>query len=129
VSGASGAPRAREGLSAIVSVDLLSASWAAPDGEWPGDRDGAGRAGPDLPGGAEGFEVFYAGPHGEEVRAGLDQLGGADLERCYPVRSFPFYKGQRNYPGWYWSATMGRRVGFESWVERDTWSRWTSIRR
>jgi len=34
------------------------------------------------------------------------------------VRSFPSYKGQRNYPGWYWSATMERRVGFESWVER-----------
>ena len=34
------------------------------------------------------------------------------------MRSFPSYKGQRNYPGWYWSATMGRRVGFESWVER-----------
>ena len=35
------------------------------------------------------------------------------------MRSFPSYRGQRNYPGWYWSATMGRRVGFESWVERD----------
>ncbi|MET7770491.1 TnsA-like heteromeric transposase endonuclease subunit [Nocardia sp. NPDC005366] len=36
-----------------------------------------------------------------------------------PVRSFPSYRGQRNFPGWYWSATLGRRVGFESWVERD----------
>ena len=35
------------------------------------------------------------------------------------MRSFPSYRGQRNYPGWYWSATMGRRVGFESRVERD----------
>ena len=35
-----------------------------------------------------------------------------------PVRSFPSFRGQRNFPGWYWSATMGRRVGFESWVER-----------
>ena len=75
--------------------------------------------GPDLPGGVEWFEAIYASPEGGEVRAGLDQLGGADLERCCPVRSFPSYKGQRNYPGWYWSATMGRRVGFESWVERD----------
>nr|WP_254900525.1 TnsA-like heteromeric transposase endonuclease subunit [Rhodococcus sp. 1168] len=36
-----------------------------------------------------------------------------------PVRSFPSYRGQRNFPGWYWSATMGCRIGFESWVERD----------
>ena len=54
-----------------------------------------------------------------ERRVPLDRLGGADLEHGWPVRSFPSYKGQRNYPGWYWSATMGRRVGFESWVERD----------
>lgn len=36
-----------------------------------------------------------------------------------PVRSFPSFRGQRNFPGWYWSATVGRLVGFESWVERD----------
>ena len=102
-----------------MTVDLLSASWAAADGEWPGGQDGVGRAGPDLPDGVEWFEAIYADPEGGEVRAGLDQLGGADLERGCPVRSFPSYKGQRNYPGWYWSATMGRRVGFESWVERD----------
>jgi hypothetical protein len=47
----------------------------------------------------------------------LAALGGLHLEDGRPVRSFPSYRGQRNYPGWYWSATMGRRVGFESWVE------------
>ncbi|WP_324199142.1 TnsA-like heteromeric transposase endonuclease subunit [Nocardia amamiensis] len=36
-----------------------------------------------------------------------------------PVRSFSSYRGQTNFSGWYWSATLGRRVGFESWVERD----------
>ncbi|WP_280421014.1 TnsA-like heteromeric transposase endonuclease subunit [Nocardia carnea] len=40
-----------------------------------------------------------------------------ELER--PVRSFPSYRGQRNYPGWYWACTLGRLIGFESWVERD----------
>ena len=40
-------------------------------------------------------------------------------ELVCPARSFPSYRGQRNYPGWYWSATMGGRIGFESWVERD----------
>jgi hypothetical protein len=43
-----------EGLSP-VTVDLLSASWAAADGKFPG------RAEPGLPGRAEGFEVIYAG--------------------------------------------------------------------
>lgn len=41
------------------------------------------------------------------------------LEHDRPVRSFPSYRRQRNYPGLYWSATMGRHAGFESWVERD----------
>lgn len=36
------------------------------------------------------------------------------------MRSFPSFKGQRNYPGLYWSAKSGRHVGFESWLERDT---------
>jgi hypothetical protein len=31
----------------------------------------------------------------------------------------PAYNGQRNFPGLWWSATMGRHVGFESWLERD----------
>ena len=65
-----------------------------------------------------GFEVEYAEPGEREVRAGLDRLRRVDLGSCLPVRSFPSYKGQQNYPGWYWSATMGRLVGFESWVER-----------
>jgi hypothetical protein len=78
-----------KGLSTAVTVaDLLSLSWDA-YGE-------AGAAGVWLPG---GFEVTYAGPDGREVRAGLERLRRADLEACEPVRSFPSYKGQRNYPG------------------------------
>jgi len=51
-----------------------------------------------------GFEVTYAGPDGREVRAGLDRLRRAGLEDCQPVRSFPSYKGQRNFPGWHATA-------------------------
>jgi hypothetical protein len=65
------------------------------------------------------FEAVYVTADGIECRADLTALGGLRLEDGRPVRSFPSYRGQRNYPGWYWSATMGRRVGFESWVERD----------
>lgn len=34
-------------------------------------------------------------------------------------RSFPSFKGQKNFPGLWWSATTGEHVGYESWVERD----------
>jgi hypothetical protein len=67
----------------------------------------------------EGFEAVYMAGNGSERRVPWPCLAGAELEHGRPVRSFPSYRGQRNYPGWYWSATMGRRVGFESWVERD----------
>jgi hypothetical protein len=68
---------------------------------------------------AGGFQAAYVTADGLERRVGLGELAGVRLEDGRPVRSFPSYRGQRNYPGWYWSATMGRRVGFESWVERD----------
>jgi hypothetical protein len=68
---------------------------------------------------AEGFEAVYVAADGAERRVPWGWLPDVLDELGRPVRSFPSYKGQRNYPGWYWSATMGRRVGFESWVERD----------
>lgn len=62
---------------------------------------------------------MYVAGDGLEHRVCLERLAGVALEDGCPVRSFPSYWGQRNYPGWYWSATVGRRIGFESWVERD----------
>jgi hypothetical protein len=38
---------------------------------------------------------------------------------CSPVRGFPSFRGQRNFPGLWWFATTGRHVGHESWTERD----------
>ncbi|WP_435812950.1 TnsA-like heteromeric transposase endonuclease subunit [Streptomyces rochei] len=35
------------------------------------------------------------------------------------MRGFPSYRGQRHFPGLYWSSTTGGHVGFESWLERD----------
>ncbi|MEU8626604.1 TnsA-like heteromeric transposase endonuclease subunit [Streptomyces sp. NPDC048669] len=32
---------------------------------------------------------------------------------------FPSFRGQGNWCGWYWSATCGGHVGYESWLERD----------
>jgi hypothetical protein len=36
-----------------------------------------------------------------------------------PVRNFRWSKTQRHWPGWWWSSTSGRHVGYESWLERD----------
>lgn len=41
------------------------------------------------------------------------------FESCEPVRRFPSRKGQRHLSGRWWSATMNRHVGYESWLERD----------
>lgn len=41
------------------------------------------------------------------------------FESTAPVRSHPSYRGQRNWPGLWWSATMGTHVGYESWLKRD----------
>ncbi|MGH3722062.1 MAG: TnsA-like heteromeric transposase endonuclease subunit [Pseudonocardiaceae bacterium] len=72
-----------------------------------------------LSGLAEGFEAVYVGEDGAERRSPWGWLPEVLGELGRPVRSFPSYRGQRNFPGWYWSATEGRRIGFESWVERD----------
>lgn len=66
-----------------------------------------------------GFEVAYAGPDGDEVRRTMGEAVNVPFERLSPVRSFPAYRGQRNYPGFYWSSSSGAHVGYESWLERD----------
>lgn len=67
----------------------------------------------------EAFEAVFVAEDGLEQRVPWAFLPEVVAELGRPVRSFPSYRGQRNYPGWYWSATMGGRIGFESWVERD----------
>lgn len=41
------------------------------------------------------------------------------FEDAVPVRPFRWPPGGRHFPGWYWAATTGQHVGFESWLERD----------
>ncbi|MFJ1895449.1 TnsA-like heteromeric transposase endonuclease subunit [Streptomyces sp. NPDC088115] len=56
---------------------------------------------------------------GVERRVPLARAARVRFEDGRPVREFPSYRGQRNYPGLYWSATAGTHVGYESWLERD----------
>ncbi|MEU3279272.1 TnsA-like heteromeric transposase endonuclease subunit [Streptomyces antibioticus] len=66
-----------------------------------------------------GFEVAYVDRDGGEHHVDLCDAAAVPFEDCRPVRSFPSWKGQRNYPGLWWAATLGRHVGYESWLERD----------
>ena len=69
-----------------------------------------------------GFELRYleSGDHGPAERQGpLAACWNARFEDVPPVRDFPSFKGQKNFPGLYFAACTGRHVGYESWLERD----------
>ena len=44
---------------------------------------------------------------------------GVRFEDALQAREFRFEKGLRNFAGWWYFATTGSHVGFESWLERD----------
>lgn len=85
-----------------------------------GLRDGTGACGAVVRAGAGdcGVEVEFAG-HGGPGRVRLAECGGVRFEDGVPVRPFRWSRGQRHFPGWWWLATTGRHVGYESWLERD----------
>ena len=64
-------------------------------------------------------EVRYLDKRGDWVCRPLADVDAGAVVLGRPVRSFPTYRNQGNYPGWLWSATMGRLVGYESLLERD----------
>jgi hypothetical protein len=67
----------------------------------------------------EGFDVEFLEPGGVVRRADLSTCWDVRFENARPVRSFPSMRGQAHFPGLRWSATSGRHVGYESWLERD----------
>jgi hypothetical protein len=56
---------------------------------------------------------------GTWTRGSLSSCGGVRFEEALPVRPFRFEKGLRSFAGWWYFATTGAHVGFESWLERD----------
>ncbi|MFI0717141.1 TnsA-like heteromeric transposase endonuclease subunit [Streptomyces inhibens] len=66
----------------------------------------------------DGFEIGWRDDEGEH-RLPLADAVSVPFEAGRPVRGFPSYRGQRHFPGLYWSSTTGGHVGFESWLERD----------
>ncbi|GAA3509878.1 hypothetical protein FHR32_001987 [Streptosporangium album] len=53
------------------------------------------------------------------LRTRLGDGWSVRFEHVRPVRGFRWAKGGRGFAGWYWSATTGDHVGYESWLERD----------
>lgn len=68
---------------------------------------------------ASAFEVVFTEAGGEQRRGSLAELWSVRFEHGVPARSFPSFKGQRNFTGLYYAATMNAHIGFESWLERD----------
>jgi hypothetical protein len=61
----------------------------------------------------------YRAAEGVWRREALAACWGERLEDALPVRRFHFEKGLRSFAGWWYFATTGTHVGFESWLERD----------
>ncbi|MEU9158426.1 TnsA-like heteromeric transposase endonuclease subunit [Streptomyces sp. NPDC048417] len=68
---------------------------------------------------AEYFDLEYVSAGGVRERGCLEDLWSVRFESVRPERRFPAFRGQGSWCGWYWSATCGGHVGFESWLERD----------
>jgi hypothetical protein len=65
------------------------------------------------------FSVEFADGAGLRQRESLSACVNVAFESVAPVRGFRWSKGLGSFAGWWWSSTMDRHVGFESWLERD----------
>ena len=63
--------------------------------------------------------VEWVTADGSLLRARIGSCATVAFEAARPVRRFPSYRGQRHFPGLWWSATNDGHVGYESWLERD----------
>ncbi|WP_030221271.1 TnsA-like heteromeric transposase endonuclease subunit, partial [Streptomyces bikiniensis] len=67
--------------------------------------------------GAEDFRLEHVDARGDLHEGPLEVMWPARFEAAGQVRTFPSYRGRRNFPGWYWAATCAELAGDESWVE------------
>jgi hypothetical protein len=72
---------------------------------------------PALPPGA--FEIGYTAHDGAQHRVPLAEAAVVRFADTQPTRRIRTRKGQRHLPGRWWSATDGRHIAYESWLERD----------
>jgi hypothetical protein len=55
----------------------------------------------------EGIQLAYVDERGRRHVVGLENVAEIDFGGSRPFRKLPAYRGQRNFPGWWWSATPG----------------------
>ena len=65
------------------------------------------------------FTLDFRVADGGWRREPLRSCCGVRFEESLPARPFRFEKGLRSFAGWWYFATTGAHVGFESWLERD----------
>jgi hypothetical protein len=65
------------------------------------------------------FDLMFVDETGCRRREPLSVCWDRPFERVPPVRSFPALRDGVSWPGYWWSVTNSRHVGYESWVERD----------
>lgn len=66
----------------------------------------------------DGIRLVYADDRGRQRTVDLHDANLVDFGLAKPLRKPPAYRGQRNFPGWWWSATTRAHVLYESWLER-----------
>lgn len=66
---------------------------------------------------AAAVEVTYLTAANDEVSTALPDVDARRVLDGLPVRDFPVYQGRRNYSGYFWSATNGGHVVYESLLE------------
>jgi len=62
-------------------------------------------------------QVSFKDAAGVVQQTVLGLVSAEALARGRPWRVFRWHHGQAHYSGWYWSATMGRHVVYESRLE------------
>src|SRR5215813_5165886 len=72
---------------------------------------------PDPPCGE--FDIEAVAEDGTRRKVPLASATRTPFADMTPVRRIKARKGQRHLPGRWWSATDGRHIGYESWLERD----------
>jgi hypothetical protein len=66
----------------------------------------------------DGFQLSYRSARNTIERTTIEAAVDLPLEDVHMVRRPPKYKGQRNFPGFYYAASNARLLGYESWLER-----------
>jgi len=66
----------------------------------------------------DGVQLVYADDRDRRQVVALEDAAAVDFGRTRPFRKPPAYRGQRNFPGWWWSATTRSHVVYESWLQR-----------